>query len=231
MKPLLEICTYTIDDCIEAQRGGAMRVELCTGMNDGGITPSYGTVINVRKCINMAMYVMIRPRGGNFVYNEHEIQIMIDDIRMAKHCGADGLVFGCLTADGEVNEDVCKLLMNEAKPLPVTFHRAFDKCNNPRQALEKIIELGFLRLLTSGQQNTAEEGITLLRQLVLQAENRIIVMPGSGITPDNIVKIARETHAAEYHTSAQYVRGKGSDAATVAQCIKKIENIEFEKLQ
>jgi copper homeostasis protein len=225
MKPLLEICTYTIADCIEAQRGGAARVELCSNMHEGGTTPSYGTIATVRKHINIGVNVMIRPRGGNFVYSEHEVQIMLHDIRMAKRCGADGLVFGCLTVSGEVDFDICSLLINEANPLPVTFHRAFDRCNNPEQALEKIIKLGYTRLLTSGQRNTAEEGIELLRRLVAQAGNRIAIMPGSGITPDNIAKIACETHAAEFHTSAQAVRGKGCNAQTVAQCIEIIKNI------
>ncbi|MDR0420749.1 MAG: copper homeostasis protein CutC [Prevotellaceae bacterium] len=231
MKPLLEICTYTVADCLEAQRGGADRIELCSNMHDGGITPSYGTVKTIRKHINIGMNVMIRPRGGNFVYNEYEIQIMLDDIRMAKHCGADGLVFGCLTSDGEIDTDVCKRLLDEANPLPVTFHRAFDECNNPCRALEQIINAGFVRLLTSGQRRTAEEGIMLLQQLVLQAANRIIIMPGSGITPNNIVKIACETHASEFHTSAQLVRGKGSDASIVAQCVEKIKNITYGNIQ
>ncbi|MDR2651784.1 MAG: copper homeostasis protein CutC [Prevotellaceae bacterium] len=230
MTPLLEICTYTITDCIEAQRGGADRVELCSSMSEGGTTPSYGTMIAVRRHIDIAMNVMIRPRDGNFAYNEHELQIMLDDIRMAKHCGADGLVFGCLTTNNEVDVSVCRLLMDEAKPLSVTFHRAFDECKHPEQALEQIISLGFSRLLTSGQRVTAEDGIQLLRQLVVQSANRIIIMPGSGITPENIEKIAVETGAKEFHTSAQATRGKGTKAETVAKCVEKIKNIECKTL-
>ncbi|MDR1554039.1 MAG: copper homeostasis protein CutC [Prevotellaceae bacterium] len=223
MTPLLEICTYTINDCIEAQRGGADRIELCSNMPEGGTTPSCGTMIAVRKHIDIAMHVMIRPRGGNFVYDKHEVRIMLDDIRMAKHCGTNGLVFGCLTADYEVDINVCRLLIDEANPLPVTFHRAFDECKHPEQSLEKIINLGFSRLLTSGQCAVAEDGIQLLRQLVKQSANRIIIMPGSGITPNNIEKIAIETGANEFHTSAQAIRGKGTKAETVAKCVEKLK--------
>ncbi|MDR2066043.1 MAG: copper homeostasis protein CutC [Prevotellaceae bacterium] len=225
MTSILEICAYSIADCIEAECGGAGRVELCSSMPEGGITPSYGTIITVRKHTNITMNVMIRPRGGNFVYTEHEIRIMLEDISMSKRCGADGLVFGCLTADGEVDVNACRRLLDKANPLPVTFHRAFDRCRHPEQALEEIIKLGFSRLLTSGQQPTAEEGISLLQQMVVQSAKRILIMPGSGITPDNIAEIAAKTGANEFHTSAQAVRGKGTDAGTVAKCVEKIKNI------
>ncbi|MDR2126121.1 MAG: copper homeostasis protein CutC [Prevotellaceae bacterium] len=231
MSLVLEICAYSIIDCIEAQCGGANRVELCEDMRTGGITPSYETVTGVRKHTNIPIHVMIRPRGGNFVYNEREIQIMLKSIRMAKHCGVSGLVFGCLTAAGDIDLTVCNRLMNEAQPLPVTFHRAFDKCRHPEQALEDIIKLGFARLLTSGQQPDAETGIPMLQQIVGQSANRIIIMPGSGINPDNIVKIARATGVNELHTSAQAVRGNGTDSATVAKCMEKIKRIKYKTLQ
>ncbi|MDR0753962.1 MAG: copper homeostasis protein CutC [Prevotellaceae bacterium] len=225
--PLLEICTYSIADCIEAQCGGADRVELCSSMAENGLTPSYGTVLTVRRRIDITMHVMIRPRGGNFVYSEPETQIMLEDIRMAKRCGANGLVFGCLTEDGSIDTNVCRRLLDEANPLPVTFHRAFDECSHPEQALEEIIKMGFARLLTSGQRPTAEEGILLLQRLAAQSANRIIIMPGGGIMPNNITEIAIKTGTVEFHTSAQAIRGNGTDAATVAKCVEKIKNIKF----
>ncbi|MDR2293257.1 MAG: copper homeostasis protein CutC [Prevotellaceae bacterium] len=227
MMPLLEICTYSIADCIEAQYGGADRVELCSSMSESGLTPSYGTILTVRRYIDITMHVMIRPRGGNFVYSELEMQIMLEDIRMAKRCGANGLVFGCLTADGDIDTNVCCRLLDEANPLPVTFHRAFDECKHPEQALEEIIKMGFSRLLTSGQRPTAEEGIPLLQKLIAQSENRIIIMPGSGITPNNIAEIAIKTGTKEFHTSAQAIRGNGADAKTVAKCVEQIKNIKI----
>lgn len=200
---MLEICTNSVESCVEAQRGGASRVELCAGMPEGGTTPSYGTILLARQQISIALNVIIRPRGGDFLYNEQEMQIMLHDIRMAKQCGADGVVIGCLTPDGEVDMEQCRRLINEATPLSVTFHRAFDMCCNPQKALEDIVALGCHRILTSGQQNKAEEGIPLLRELVQQAAGRIIIMPGSGVNPQNIARIARETGATEFHLSAR----------------------------
>jgi copper homeostasis protein len=223
----LEICAYSFASCIEAQCGGATRVELCAGMHEDGTTPSYGTIVAARKQLEILLHVIIRPRGGNFVYNEQELQIMCDDIRMAKHCKVDGIVFGCLTQEGDVDIVACRRLMTEAAPLSVTFHRAFDACRNPQKSLEDIIELGCQRLLTSGQCDKAQDGIPLIRQLVRQAENRIVIMPGSGITPDNIAEIARETNAREFHTSAQVIRGEGSNAAVVAQCLQQINKLRI----
>ena len=198
-----EICTNSVASCKAAQEGGADRVELCAGIPEGGTTPSYGMIATARKSINIGLNVIIRPRGGDFLYSEDEIQEMIEDIRTAKSLGADGLVFGCLKADGSVDMEVMKRLMDEAGDTPVTFHRAFDHCSDPYQALEDIISCGCCRILTSGCRPTALEGAELLAELVKRAEDRIIIMPGCGIKEGNIAEIARLSGAREFHFSAR----------------------------
>ncbi|MDR1680180.1 MAG: copper homeostasis protein CutC [Prevotellaceae bacterium] len=226
-KRQLEICTYSVAGCIAAQRGGATRVELCAGRHEGGTTPSYGTIISARKYIDIDLHVMICPRGGNFVYTRQELQVMSDDIQLAKQCGVNGIVIGCLTAEGDVDMNACRQLIREASQMSVTFHRAFDECREPEKALKDIIALGCHRLLTSGQRPAAEEGIPLLRELVEQAKDkngypRIIVMPGSGITPGNIAEIARMTGAQEFHTSARATPEGDAHADIIAQCIREL---------
>ena len=144
-----EICANSVASCIAAQEGGADRVELCAGIPEGGTTPSYGMIRSARESINIGLNVIIRPRGGDFLYSENEVREMIYDIRTAKELGADGLVFGCLTAEGDVDKDIMKRLMDAAGSTPVTFHRAFDHARNPFMALEDIISLGCRRILTS----------------------------------------------------------------------------------
>ena len=178
-------------------------MELCAGIPEGGTTPSYGMIRNARESINIALNVIIRPRGGDFLYSEDEIQEMIEDIRTAKSLGADGLVFGCLRPDGSVDMEVMKRLMEEAGDTPVTFHRAFDHCSDPYQALEDIISCGCCRILTSGCRPTALEGADLLAELVRRAGDRIIIMPGCGIKEENIAEIARLSGAREFHFSAR----------------------------
>ncbi|MDR0729492.1 MAG: copper homeostasis protein CutC [Prevotellaceae bacterium] len=229
--PLLEICAYSIADCLAAQRGGAVRVELCAGRPEGGTTPSYGAIIGARRYLDITLHVMIRPRGGHFIYSPQELQVMIDDIRLARQCGVDGIVIGCLTADGNVDKKACRCLIKEAGKLSVTFHRAFDECRNPERALEDIIALGCQRLLTSGQSPTAQEGIPLLRKLATQTidvdgHSRIIIMPGSGINPGNIVEIAQQTGAQEFHTSARAKPDGNTDAAVVTHCIRKLASVK-----
>ena len=198
-----EICANSVASCKAAEEGGADRVELCAGIPEGGTTPSYGMIATARKSINIGLNVIIRPRGGDFLYSEDEIQEMIEDIRTAKSLGADGLVFGCLKADGSVDMEVMKRLMDEAGDTPVTFHRAFDHCSDPYQALEDIISCGCCRILTSGCRPTALEGAELLAELVKRAEDRIIIMPGCGIKEGNIAEIARLSGAREFHFSAR----------------------------
>lgn len=199
----IEICANSVASCVEAQKGGAYRVELCAGIPEGGTTPSYGEIVVARKLLNIKLNIIIRPRGGDFLYSEVEHQAMLHDIEMAKKLGVNGVVIGCLTADGKVDMQRNNELIDAAKGMNVTFHRAFDMCKDPFESLEQIISLGCDRILTSGQQPTAIEGVSLLKELVAKANNRIIIMPGSGINENNIATIAKETNAQEFHFSAR----------------------------
>ena len=159
-----------------------------------------------RQLLNQTkLHVIIRPRGGDFLYSPIEQEIMLHDIKVARQLGADGVVFGCLTAEGNVDVPLMQKLMNAVGEMSVTFHRAFDMCSNPKEALEQIIGLGIDRVLTSGQEATAEKGIPLLKELVEQADGRIIIMPGCGVRENNIGKIEAETGAKEFHTSARSI--------------------------
>ena len=198
-----EICANSVSSCIAAQEGGADRVELCAGIPEGGTTPSYGMIRNARESISIALNVIIRPRGGDFLYSESEIKEMVYDIQVAKELGADGLVFGCLSPDGNVDMKAMKTLMDAAGDTPVTFHRAFDHTIDPFKALEDIISLGCVRILTSGCKPTALEGTELLAQLVERAGERLIIMPGCGVRENNIAEIARLSGAREFHFSAR----------------------------
>ena len=198
-----EICANSVASCRAAQEGGADRVELCAGIPEGGTTPSYGMIRSARESINIGLNVIIRPRGGDFLYSENEVREMIYDIRTAKELGADGLVFGCLTAEGDVDIDIMKRLMDAAGSTPVTFHRAFDHARNPFMALEDIISLGCRRILTSGCRPTAYEGAPTIAKLIVAAQDRIIIMPGCGISEYNIREIFGITGAREYHFSAR----------------------------
>lgn len=199
----LEICANSVASCLEAQKGGAWRVELCAAIPEGGTTPSYGDIALARELLQIKLHVIIRPRGGDFLYSPLEHRIMLKDIENAHRLGADGVVIGCLTPEGEVDMARNRELMNAAAGMSVTFHRAFDMCRDPYDSLERIIELGCDRLLTSGQQPRAEEGIALLQELVRKAGDRIIIMPGSGVNANNIAKLAKETGAREFHLSAR----------------------------
>lgn len=199
-----EICTNSVESCIAAQEGGANRVELCAGIPEGGTTPSYGEIATAREVLtHTKLHVIIRPRGGDFLYSPVEIKTMLKDIEIARRLGADGVVFGCLTADGEIDIPVMQQLMAASKGLSVTFHRAFDVCRNPHKALEQLIELGCGRILTSGQQANAEAGIPLLKELQQQAAGRIILLAGCGVNENNIRRIAEETGIGEFHFSAR----------------------------
>lgn len=199
-----EVCANSVESCVEAQRGGTDRVELCAGIPEGGTTPSYGDIVMARKLLTTTkLHVIIRPRGGDFLYSDLEREIMLEDVRMARRLGVDGVVFGALTADGDIDMDFMRQLMVESEGMSVTFHRAFDVCRNPFVALEQIIELGCDRILTSGQMPKAEDGVDLLKQLVEKAGDRIIIMPGCGVNAGNIAKIAQITGAKEFHFSAR----------------------------
>jgi copper homeostasis protein len=199
----LEICANSVASCLEAQKGGAYRVELCAAIPEGGTTPSYGDIALARELLEIKLNVIIRPRGGDFLYSDLEQRIMLKDIEAARKLGADGVVIGCLTPQGEVDMPRIRELIQAAEGMSITFHRAFDMCRDPFEGLEQIIELGCDRILTSGQQPKAEQGIELLKELVKEAGNRIIIMPGSGVNAQNIAKLAKETGAKEFHLSAR----------------------------
>lgn len=199
----IEICANSVLSCIEAQKGGADRVELCAGIPEGGTTPSFGMINMAREKISIGLNVIIRPRGGDFLYTDEEVEEMIQDICMARESGADGLVFGALTPDGDVDMDVMGKLMVAAGDLPVTFHRAFDHARDPFDALDKIRRLGCRRILTSGQAPTAADGIPLLSSLVKAAGDDVIIMPGCGVNLGNILQICEMTGAREFHMSVR----------------------------
>ena len=200
----IEICANSVESAVKAQEGGAYRVELCAGIPEGGTTPSFGDIRMARQLLQKTkLHVIIRPRGGDFLYSKLELDIMLHDIKVARQLGADGVVFGCLTAEGNVDIPAMKMLMNAVGDMSVTFHRAFDMCKNPQEALEQIIALGCNRILTSGQEPNAVKGIPLLKELVKQADGRIIIMPGCGVNPSNILQIAEETGASEFHFSGR----------------------------
>lgn len=200
----IEICANSVESAVKAQEGGAYRVELCAGIPEGGTTPSFGDIRMARQLLqNTKLHVIIRPRGGDFLYSPLELEIMLHDIKVARQLGADGVVFGCLTAEGDIDIPAMKILMNAVGDMSVTFHRAFDMCKNPQEALEQIIALGCSRILTSGQEPNAVKGIPLLKELVKQADGRIIIMPGCGVNPSNILHIAEETGACEFHFSGR----------------------------
>ena len=199
----LEIIAFNIESCQLAQSAGASRIELCDSPGEGGTTPSEGFIRAARKILHIQLYPIIRPRGGDFLYSEDEFEIMKTDITLCRNWGCDGVVIGMLLADGSVDTERCRQLVELAYPMGVSFHRAFDRTKDPFKAMEDIIGTGCERILTSGQKPTAPEGIDLISALVNKAEDRIIIMPGSGIRSGNIASIAEKTGAVEFHSSAR----------------------------
>jgi copper homeostasis protein len=200
---LLEICAGSVTSCLAAQESGAGRVEFCDNLLEGGTTPSYGAIASAREKLQIQLNVIIRPRGGDFLYSDIEYEVMERDIVACKNLGVDGVVIGLLTADGDVDVVRCKALVELAAPMPVTFHRAFDVARDPFKALEDVILAGCNRLLTSGQEASAMEGRALIRDLREAAGDRLIVMPGAGVRLNNIAQLVAETGCIEYHTSGR----------------------------
>lgn len=205
----LEIIGFNIESCIAAQDAGAHRIELCDNPSEGGTTPSYGFIKAAREKLSINLYVMIRPRGGDFLYSDDEFKIMMQDIELCKQSGCDGVVLGILTPDGNVDKKRCRQLVDYAYPLGVTFHRAFDRTKDPFQSMEDIIEMGCERILTSGLHPKAIDGVEIIKQLILQADDRIIIMPGSGVSSRNIKSLAENTGAVEFHSSASMCVTRG----------------------
>lgn len=200
----IEVCCGSAADVVEARCGGASRIELCSALEVGGLTPSIGLIRMAKQQLGaMQLGVIVRPRGGDFVYSEQEIATMEEDIRELSREGVDVIVIGALTDRGDVDSATCRRLMEAAPEKSFTFHRAFDVCAHPEEALEEIIRLGFDRLLTSGCQPTALEGLPLIQRLVQQVNGRITIMPGSGINPMNIDEIEQQSGATEFHSTAR----------------------------
>ena len=205
----LEICVDSVESALNAQIAGADRVELCDNLTEGGTTPSYGTILSARHNLDIGLNVIIRPRGGDFLYSSTEYDIMRRDIEICGECGVDAVVLGMLHSDGCIDVDRTAMLVEYAYTMQVTFHRAFDMSLDPVQGLEDIISAGATRVLTSGLKNKAIDGASLIRQLVIQGGERIIVMPGGGITEQNVEELVKATHAREIHLTARSEKESG----------------------
>ncbi len=204
-KVLLEVCANSVASAVAAQEGGASRVELCGNLAEGGTTPSYGEILLARKLLHIKLYVLIRPRGGDFLYTDLEFKVMLADVNHCIEAGCDGIVIGMLNADGTIDKPRCTELIKIAKQwgVGVTFHRAFDMCADMYQALEDIIEMGCERILTSGGKSTALEGANMLAHLIEKADGCIKIMPGSGVNENNVADLVHFTKATEVHSSAK----------------------------
>lgn len=198
-----EVAVDSLESALTAQACGAQRIELCADLPSGGLTPSPGLLELACQRLDIPVAALIRPRRGDFLYNDDEIAVMRRDIDFARRAGAAAVVIGCLTADGAVNRERTKRLIEAAGQLPVVFHRAFDMCRDPLAALETLAGLGITRLLTSGQAASAEQGAAMIAQLVVRAAGRLAIMPGGGINAGNIAAIARISGAREFHFSAR----------------------------
>lgn len=225
MEYTLEVIAFSIESVITAGRTGAHRIELCDNPAEGGTTASYGMIKTARENTTLQLYPIIRPRGGDFLYTKEEIALMKHDIQLCKELGCDGVVLGILKADGSVDTEATSMLAEAAYPLGVTFHRAFDRVANPFEALEEVIKCGCERILTSGLKPTAPEGAETLAELVRQADDRIIIMPGSGVRAGNIADLARITGAMEFHSSARTIH------ASAMQYINPHMNEQLESTQ
>ncbi|MCX6256565.1 MAG: copper homeostasis protein CutC [Bacteroidia bacterium] len=199
----IEVCANHLMSAIAAQKGGAERVELCENLAEGGTTPGYGSIVTARKLLTIGLNVLIRPRGGDFLYNDIEFEVMQQDILFCKNNGIDGVVIGMLYEDGSIDIQRTEHLIGLARPMSVTFHRAFDMAADPFGSLNDLIKLGVDRLLTSGQQNTAFDGRHLIAGLVECSVNKILIMPGGGINENNLADMISFTKASEYHVSAR----------------------------
>lgn len=202
MNRKIEICVDSVESCINAERGGADRLELCGNMFEGGTTPSYGVLQLAREKVNTPIYAMVRPRGGDFCYNDIEFEIMKREIKLMKELKIDGIVLGILTKEGKVDKERCSKLLDLWGTNKATFHRAIDVSSNLNEACEDIISLGFERILTSGGEANVMSGIIKLKELVEKYNDKIIIMPGSGINERNIEYINDTIKANEYHMTA-----------------------------
>ena len=207
MNYIIEIATADFTTTQSAVEGGADRIELCAGLSEGGTTPSFGMIKKCRESFDVDLFPIIRVRGGDFYYSDEEFEIMMNDIRICKDLGCNGVVIGLLDKDGNIDLKRINKMTELAYPMEITFHRAFDRCKDPFKSLEELINAGCQSILTSGQQPTAPQGIEMITQLIKAADERIIIMPGSGVRKDNIKELAVTCGAVEFHSS---LRGKSN---------------------
>lgn len=203
MSILIEICADSVESAVIAQEAGADRIELCSSLGEGGITPSYGTIASARNNLSINLNVLIRPRGGDFLYSDEEFDIIRRDIEICGELGVDGIVTGILRPGGTIDTDRTSRLVEIAYPMKVTFHRAFDMCSDPVDGLEDVIATGAVRLLTSGLKKRAADGMEIIRQMIIQAGDRLTIMPGGGIDEDNVVRLVETTGAKEVHLTGR----------------------------
>jgi copper homeostasis protein len=201
----IEICVDSIESALNAQIAGADRIELCDNLSEGGTTPGYGTIASIRNNLAIDVNVIIRPRGGDFLYSDYEYDIMRREIDICGECGVNGIVLGILHSEGSIDVERTAKLIECARPMTATFHRAFDMCSDPIKGIDDVIASGADRLLTSGQKDNAQEGAKLIGKLVDYAKHKIIIMPGGGINESNIAWIARTTGAKEFHSTCRKI--------------------------
>ena len=222
MEKKLEIACFNLESALIAQENGADRIELCNGIKVGGTTPTVAIIENAKQNVSVDLYVMIRPRGGNFIYSDKEFQLMKQDILKIKTIGVTGFVFGILTNNNTIDIEKNKELIDLAKPIPCTFHRAFDAVENYKKALENVIECGFSTVLTSGTFSNVMEGKNVLRELVIQAKDRITIMPGGGLRSTNISELDELVNANFYHSSAIIDGSEIANSEEIIQLKKKL---------
>lgn len=225
MSKVLEVCVDSLESAVAAINGGADRLELCSSLVEGGLTPTPGLLIQIQNMNsrNIPVNCLLRCRPGNFIYTPDEIEVMKEDAKILRKSGANGFVFGALSENGDVNMKFCREIIKVCHPLPVTFHRAFDFCKRPTIEVEVIIDLGFQRILTSGKQQTAQMGVKLIKKLMEQVGNRIIIMPGGGINKENLKSVIENTEANEIHGSFKTVRQEEQERENDAPLIGERE--------
>lgn len=224
VKCQLEIACFTVDATLTAQQNGANRIELCDAMDVGGISPTIEVVQRVRANVSIDLYVMIRPRGGSFVYSDAEFRQMKTAILAFKELEVDGFVFGILDENNRIDQEKNKELVQLAHPLPCTFHRAFDEVSDVFQSLEEVIDCGFTTLLTSGQAQNVVVGVSVLSELARKANNRITIMPGGGLRSNNIEFIMENTNALFYHSSAITDDGENPNPTEIKALVSKLKS-------
>lgn len=213
MKILLETPVFTLEAALKADKLGVSRIELCSSFDEGGETPGAGMLAYIKEKTNIPVFVMIRPRGGDFIYSPEEIEVMLNEINILGSQGADGFVFGILKNDGTVHEKACKNLVQTAGNKPCTFHRAFDVCSSQEEALEQIIDCGFSRILTSGAKKSVGEGMDQIKKIMNRAGERIIIMPGGGMKPELVQPLAKTGYLREVHASCKSFKKSGNSTS------------------